>query len=58
MTDLHSAPKKLSSLAYITTFIVLFLILAFFADTFIFILGTIGLIVISAFHYKDTDVHH
>ena len=59
MTDLHSAPKRLSSFAYIATFIVMFLILVIYADTFIFVLGTIGLVVISAFYYKDnSDAHH
>ncbi|WP_138477376.1 hypothetical protein [Dyadobacter bucti] len=35
----------LGSGVYITAFIILFIILAVFADLFIFILGTIGLVV-------------
>ncbi|HEV7382351.1 MAG TPA: hypothetical protein VGN64_21295 [Dyadobacter sp.] len=57
----EEAPKRLSAGAYIIAFIVLFLILAVFADLFVFILGTIGLIVTFAALYQETvshDDHH
>ncbi|PWJ60636.1 hypothetical protein CLV98_101821 [Dyadobacter jejuensis] len=52
---------KLPSFVYILTFIILFLVLVVFADTFIFALGTIGLVVTFAANYKDqahTADHH
>ncbi len=57
----EEAPKRLSSATYVIAFIVLFVILAVFADLFVFILGTIGLIVTFAALYKETishDAHH
>jgi len=50
-------PKRLSSATYVIAFIVLFLILAVFADLFVFILGTIGLIVTFAALYSETNTH-
>ncbi len=47
---------KLPSFAYILTFLILFLVLVVFADTFLFVLGTIGLIVTFAAHYRE-DAH-
>ncbi|REA58824.1 hypothetical protein DSL64_19325 [Dyadobacter luteus] len=57
----EEAPKRLSAGAYVFTFIALFLILAVFADLFVFILGTLGLIVTFAALYRETvshDDHH
>jgi hypothetical protein len=57
----HSEPKAVSTATSIAVFIILFLILAFFADTFVFILGTIGLVVTFAFYGNDShhdDSHH
>ena len=54
---LHTEPKRLSKGTYILAFIVLFAILVAFADLFVFILGTIGLIVTFAAFYKDSDDH-
>lgn len=57
----EEAPKRLSSATYVIAFIVLFLILAVFADLFVFILGSIGLVVTFAALYKETishDSHH
>ena len=53
----HDEPKRLSKGTYVGAFIILFLILAFFADLFVFILGTIGLVVTFAAFYKDSDDH-
>ncbi|MCE7040582.1 hypothetical protein [Dyadobacter sp. CY312] len=53
----EETPKRLSSATYIIAFIVLFLILAVFADLFVFILGTIGLIVTFAALYSETNAH-
>lgn len=58
-THEHAAkPKRLSAATYVIAFIVLFLILAVFADLFVFILGTIGLIVTFAALYFDPSDHH
>jgi hypothetical protein len=56
----EETPKRLSSATYIIAFIVLFLILAVFADLFVFILGTIGLIITFAAHYREAShsAHH
>ncbi|CAG5003716.1 hypothetical protein DYBT9275_03215 [Dyadobacter sp. CECT 9275] len=61
MTDVHSATKRLSSGAYIATFLILLLILVIFGDLFVFILGTIGLTITFAYFYKGNshaDAHH
>jgi uncharacterized membrane protein YqiK len=56
----HSEPKTVPLAASIAVFIILFLILAVFADTFIFVLGTIGLVVTFAFFGDKAhgDDHH
>jgi hypothetical protein len=58
----HTESTGLSTFAYVAAFIILFIILAVFGDLFIFILGTIGLVVTFAAFYKDnshaTDHHH
>ncbi|GGM78884.1 hypothetical protein GCM10010967_08260 [Dyadobacter beijingensis] len=56
----HTEPQSLPTFAYIAAFIILFVILAVFADLFVFILGTIGLIVTFAAFYRDKshDDHH
>lgn len=57
----EEAPKRLSAGAYVIAFVVLFLILAVFADLFVFILGTLGLIITFAALYTETvshDAHH
>ena len=56
----HSEPKSVPTAISIAAFLILFVILAVFADTFIFILGTIGLVVTFAFFGNDShgDEHH
>lgn len=56
----HTESTSLPTFAYIAAFIILFIILAVFGDLFVFILGTIGLIVTFAAFYKDHshDDHH
>jgi hypothetical protein len=57
----HAEPKRLSAGTYITAFVILLIILAVFADLFVFIVGTIGLIVTFAAFYYDSashDAHH
>ncbi|TDE18607.1 hypothetical protein [Dyadobacter psychrotolerans] len=52
-----SEPKRLSAGTYVAAFIILFLILVVFADLFVLILGTIGLIVTFAAFYADSASH-
>jgi hypothetical protein len=56
----HSETKSVPLAVSVAAFLILFLILAFFADTFIFILGTIGLVVTFAFYGNSAhgDDHH
>ncbi|MGG7662944.1 hypothetical protein [Dyadobacter sp. BHUBP1] len=56
----HTESTSLPTFAYIAAFIILFIILAVFGDLFVFILGTIGLVVTFAAFYKDKshDDHH
>lgn len=56
----HTESTSLPLFASIAAFIILFIILAVFGDLFVFILGTIGLIVTFAAFYKDNshDDHH
>jgi hypothetical protein len=49
----HTESTGLTSGVYIAAFLVLFAILIVFADLFVFILGTIGLIVTFAAFYRD-----
>ena len=49
----HTESTSLSSGVYIAVFLILFAILAVFGDLFIFILGTIGLVVTFAAFYRD-----
>ena len=61
MSDItHSESKSVPTAVSVLAFIVLFLVLAFFADTFIFVLGTIGLVVNFAFFGNNShgDDHH
>lgn len=56
----HTEAKSVPLAVSISAFLILFLILAFFADTFIFVLGTIGLVITFAFYgnEKHGDDHH
>lgn len=56
----HSEHKSVPLAVSIAAFLILFTILAVFADTFIFILGTIGLVVTFAFYGNEShsDDHH
>ena len=56
----HSEAKSLPLAVSIFAFLILFFILLIFADTFIFVLGTIGLVVTFAFfgNGKHGDDHH
>ncbi|WP_439555388.1 hypothetical protein [Dyadobacter sp.] len=51
----HTETTGLSSFAYVAAFVILFVILAVFADLFVFIVGTIGLVVTFAAFYRDNS---
>jgi regulator of protease activity HflC (stomatin/prohibitin superfamily) len=51
----HTESTGLSSAVYIIAFLILFAILVVFSDLFVFILGTIGLVVTFAAFYKDNS---
>ena len=56
----HTEAKSVPLAVSISAFLILFLILAFFADTFIFVLGTIGLVITFPIYgnEKHGDDHH
>jgi hypothetical protein len=56
----HAEHKSLPLAISIAAFLALFIILIVFADTFIFVLGTIGLVVTFAFFGNDShdSDHH
>ncbi|WP_229254149.1 hypothetical protein [Dyadobacter sp. NIV53] len=53
----HAEPKRLSAGTYVAAFIILFLILVAFADLFVLVLGTIGLVITFAAFYTDSADH-
>ena len=53
----HSEPKRLSAGTYVAAFVILLLILAYFAELFVFVVGVIGLVVTFAALYRDSSDH-
>jgi hypothetical protein len=57
----HHEAKEASSATQVIIYVLLFVILAIFGDTFVFILGTIGLAVVAAATYSapaHEEGHH
>lgn len=61
MENTHTDSHELSTGFYIASFLILLLILGVFGDLFIFILGTIGLIITYAAYFTSkaaAEDHH
>jgi uncharacterized membrane protein len=57
MENTHTDSHEFSSGYYIASFLILLLILGFFGDLFIFILGTIGLVIAYASYFSSRPDH-
>lgn len=62
MENTHAKSDELSTGYYISIFLVLLLILAIFGDLFVFIVGTIGVVIAFAAYFTSKaaaeDHHH
>ncbi len=61
MENTHTDSHELSNGFYIASFLILLLILGFLGDLFVFILGTLGVIIAYAAYFSgkpDHEDHH